>query len=118
MNKMFLQKMKESLLFEKQALMSKILENQNITIDTDGDECDEIQGNLILETHNQLHTRNNQKLNSIENALQQIVDNTYGYCQDCGELISEKRLQINPYAITCIGCAEEREFEAKQRKRD
>lgn len=117
-NKMFLTKMKENLLAQRSNLLAKTIEDQNIHVDTDGDEFDEIQGNLLIEMHNQLYVRNNYKLASIDNALKQIDEETYGICQDCGELIPERRLLINPYTETCVECAEEREIEEKQRKRE
>ena len=45
----------------------------------------------------------------IENALQRLVDGTYGICQDCGERISEARLEARPYAVYCIKCKSARE---------
>jgi DnaK suppressor protein len=114
--KQFLNEIKQKLLLQKNELLKK--SNENIDVDKDGDEFDEIQGNMLIEMHNQLSTRNINALIKIENSLKQIDSNEYGICQDCGDCISEKRLLINPYTDICIGCAEEREFEAKQRKRD
>ena len=48
-------------------------------------------------------------LELIENALQRLVDGTYGICQDCGERISEARLEARPYAVYCIKCKSARE---------
>jgi DnaK suppressor protein len=118
LSKTFLRKMKENLISQRIMLLNKTLEGQNVDIDTDGDEFDEVQGNLIIEMHSQLLSRNNEKLTRIESALLQMDNNTYGICEDCGEPIPEKRLMINPYTPTCVCCAEEREIEEKQRKRD
>lgn len=41
----------------------------------------------------------------IEAALSRIEDGDYGYCADCGEEISEKRLELSPAAALCIRCA-------------
>ncbi|HSM42296.1 MAG TPA: TraR/DksA family transcriptional regulator [Afifellaceae bacterium] len=38
-------------------------------------------------------------------ALHRIEDGEYGYCVECGEEISHKRLEIDPAASHCIGCA-------------
>lgn len=118
LNKNFLIKMKNNLVEQKNNLLNKTLEGQNVDIDTDGDEFDEIQGNILIEMHNQMLNRNNDKLEKIEVALSQIDSETYGICEDCGESIPEKRLMINPYTCTCVCCAEEREIEERQRKRD
>lgn len=115
LNKTFLKKTKEKLLIQKDELLGKTARQHDI--DTDGDETDEIQGNILIDIQNQLTTRNNTKLLQIEDALKRIEDRSYGVCQDCSESIPEKRLLVNPYFLTCVSCAEEREAEDKQRRR-
>jgi RNA polymerase-binding transcription factor DksA len=115
MNKTFLSKVKNLLLKEKQDLQKQT--GQEVIVDTDGDETDEIQGNMLIEMNNQLSTRNSAKLSQIDTALKRIEDNSYGLCLDCGDSIPEKRLLHNPHFQTCVSCAEEREAEEKQRKR-
>jgi DnaK suppressor protein len=115
MNKVFLDKMKQTLLAQKNAILTK--GRPDVDIDTDGDETDEIQANLLIEINNQLGSRDYMRLSDIDIALKKISEATYGCCEDCGESIPEKRLSINPYFLTCISCAEEREFEARQNKR-
>lgn len=106
MKKRFLTKMKETLLSQKQSLLEK---QTDMHVDVDGDETDEIQGNMLLEISNQLNSRDLSKLSQIEDALRKIADNHYGICEDCGEDIPEGRLLINPYFLTCVFCAEGRE---------
>lgn len=115
MNKLFLNKVKKLLSNERHTILQQV--KQEIDIDTDGDETDEIQGNLLIELTNYLNFRNSSKLRQIEEALKHIENQTYGLCKDCEEAIPEKRLLHNPYFQTCVDCAEEREIEAKQRKR-
>ncbi|MFA5967504.1 MAG: TraR/DksA family transcriptional regulator [Patescibacteria group bacterium] len=43
-------------------------------------------------------------LNEVLSALKDIEANKYGYCENCGEYISEDRLQAYPAAKTCIKC--------------
>ncbi|WP_261396952.1 TraR/DksA family transcriptional regulator [Leisingera aquaemixtae] len=38
-------------------------------------------------------------------ALARIEEGEYGYCEDCGEDISLKRLALDPAALKCISCA-------------
>lgn len=114
LTKAFLKKTKEKLISERNELSEK--STQRPDIDTDGDEIDEIQGNQLIELHNQLNTRNHTKLNQISDALRRMDDKTYGVCQDCGENIPEKRLSVNPYFLTCVSCAEEREMESKRKR--
>jgi DnaK suppressor protein len=117
LSKTFLNKIKGKLLSEKHEILDKTTSIRSPDIDTDGDETDEIQGNILIEINNQLNIRNNIKLAQIDSALKRIEDSTYGVCQDCEEIIPEKRLSHNPYFLTCVACAEEREAEDKQRKR-
>ena len=38
-------------------------------------------------------------------ALRRIDDGEYGFCQDCGEAIGKKRLDLDPTLPTCVSCA-------------
>ena len=37
--------------------------------------------------------------------LQRLKDDNFGFCEDCGEGIAPKRLEFNPTALLCVGCA-------------
>ncbi|NCN84269.1 MAG: TraR/DksA family transcriptional regulator [Sphingomonadales bacterium] len=41
----------------------------------------------------------------IEMARVRIAEGEYGWCAECGEPIGHKRLEIDPAAPLCIGCA-------------
>jgi RNA polymerase-binding transcription factor len=55
-------------------------------------------------------------LTKIEEALRRLEENTFGYCFECGEEISERRLRALPFALRCKDCEEAREV-AQQRER-
>ncbi|HET7617262.1 MAG TPA: TraR/DksA family transcriptional regulator [Vicinamibacterales bacterium] len=55
-------------------------------------------------------------LNRIDEALRRLEEGTYGYCFECGEEISERRLRALPFAVRCKDCEEAREV-AQQRER-
>ena len=55
-------------------------------------------------------------LNKIDEALRRLEEATYGYCFECGEEISERRLRALPFAVRCKDCEEAREI-AQQRER-
>ena len=55
-------------------------------------------------------------LNKIEEALRRLDEGTFGYCFECGEEISERRLRALPFAVRCKECEEAREL-AQQRER-
>ena len=46
-------------------------------------------------------------LEEIKAALQKITGETYGYCSNCDEYISEDRLKAYPAAATCMKCEKE-----------
>lgn len=55
-------------------------------------------------------------LHKIEEALARLDEATYGYCFECGDEISERRLRALPFAVRCKDCEEAREI-AEQRER-
>ena len=48
-------------------------------------------------------------LNKGGEALLGLDVGTYGYCDECGEEISEQRLRALPFAVRCKNCEEARE---------
>ncbi|MGE0232545.1 MAG: TraR/DksA family transcriptional regulator [Flavobacteriaceae bacterium] len=40
----------------------------------------------------------------IELALRRVDEGTYGLCEECGEPIPERRLEIDPAATYCVPC--------------
>ena len=55
-------------------------------------------------------------LNKIDEALRRLEEGTYGYCFECGDEVSERRLRALPFAVRCKDCEETRE-QAEQRER-
>ncbi len=45
------------------------------------------------------------EIRRIDAALARLEDGEYGYCVECGEAIAPKRLEIDPAAPRCSGCA-------------
>lgn len=59
------------------------------------------------ETFNlELRTRDRERklIRKIEEALQQIDDKDYGFCESCGIEIGIRRLEARPTAVLCIDC--------------
>lgn len=52
----------------------------------------------------------------IEEAQKRLEAGTYGYCFDCEEEISERRLRAELMAVRCKGCEEEREKKDGRKK--
>ncbi|WP_111657504.1 TraR/DksA family transcriptional regulator [Isoalcanivorax indicus] len=53
--------------------------------------------------------RRRHEIRAIRAALTRLDNNDYGYCEDCGCVIQEKRLALYPTVTLCVGCAEARE---------
>ncbi len=49
--------------------------------------------------------RRNLEARRIRAAIARIDEGEYGLCVTCGEAISEGRLEADPMAAACIGCA-------------
>ncbi len=47
----------------------------------------------------------NLEYTQIQKALARIESGTYGICENCGNRISEKRLEALPHSNLCIECA-------------
>jgi DnaK suppressor protein len=50
-----------------------------------------------------------QYLKAVEAALERIKRGEYGLCMECGDVISEKRLEAVPAAELCISCKDKKE---------
>src|SRR5262245_48934130 len=55
-------------------------------------------------------------LHKIEEALRRLEEGTFGYCFECGEEISERRLRALPFALRCKDCEEARETVQQREK--
>lgn len=66
-----------------------------------GDEASDLSNRQLLLSLNEADRK---KLLEIEEALDRIEEGTYGICEECGEPISVKRLEIKPTAIYCVEC--------------
>ncbi|MCA9307943.1 prolipoprotein diacylglyceryl transferase [candidate division WWE3 bacterium] len=67
------------------------------------DEVYEDVGHLNAEARQESINKSQQQ---ISKAMEKIAEGTYGICEQCGNKISEDRLQAYPEATTCIKCSE------------
>ncbi|MDD3536557.1 MAG: TraR/DksA C4-type zinc finger protein [Candidatus Cloacimonetes bacterium] len=58
-----------------------------------------------------------EKIRLLNDAMRRIQDGTFGICEMCGELISDQRLEILPYATLCIDCKEKMEDKKRRQRR-
>ena len=115
MKKEFIKMVKSTLDTQKQEIIER--QANAIDIDLSGDEVDAIQGEILANIQSHLLERDRNKLKLIDGAFAKISEGSFGYCEECGEEISQKRLEFNPLFINCIGCAEQLEVEAKRNRK-
>ena len=60
-----------------------------------------------------LGDRERRKLADIDLALERIQEGTYGVCEECGEPVGEKRLEVLPFTRVCVDCQARLEREQK-----
>ena len=73
---------------------------QNGTQDI-GDEAANIYNRQILLT---LNENDRLRLKEVDEALDRIKTSTYGICEECGEPIGLKRLEVKSVAKYCVSC--------------
>lgn len=104
----FIEKIRVTLLKRREDL-NKQLSQQTQEKLGDGivqDSADEVLS-LSMETlQNSLQKTELGELHLMEDSLARIEKGEYGICIDCGQPISEKRLEHFPYAARCIVCQE------------
>lgn len=93
---------KELLQFAKPTGTPGNYETQHDVIGEDQDdnatEVEEYADNLALENNLE------KQLKEVNDALQRMESGTYGYCDNCGEMMSLERLRAYPAARKCIRC--------------
>jgi len=60
-----------------------------------------------------IEERQSRLIRKIKDALMRLEDGTFGICEECGEEISDQRLEARPIATLCIKCKEKQETEEK-----
>jgi DnaK suppressor protein len=64
-----------------------------------------------------IREREGNLVTKIKEALQRLEQGTYGICEECGEEISEARLEARPVARLCIACKKREEAAERLRGR-
>ena len=52
-----------------------------------------------------IHDQIVHQLAAVEAALLRVAEGTYGICDVCGRPIAAERLEVIPWAATCVACA-------------
>ncbi len=62
-----------------------------------------------------LVSRYSNTLKQIDQALKRIEEGSYGLCEECGDKINDRRLEILPFTLYCASCQERIEKENRGR---
>jgi DnaK suppressor protein len=107
----------EAQLRAKQAELTHRLERlkDNLTGGRSADSQEQAQELENAEVVDALGNEARNEISQIAKALDQIKNETYGTCADCGETIPMARLVAHPFADRCIRCATAAESVRKRR---
>jgi len=68
----------------------------------------EVSADAEEETHRSAVDAVDGLLDEVERALARLDDGTYGRCEECGEVIDDGRLAVQPIIRTCGNCGPDR----------
>lgn len=97
---------RDQLLAKREELMQRLERIKgNLTAGRSADSQEQAQELENAEVVDALGNEARIELSKIAKALDQIKNETYGICDDCGEQIPLARLRAHPFADRCIRCA-------------
>jgi DnaK suppressor protein len=120
-NKETLQEIREDLEARRAELINKSRLTQSEIRDNDQhtggrDSLDESTDEQGRSKRLRFADRDRNLITKINDALDRIREDEYGYCESCEEEINEKRLRARPMTTMCIDCKEEQEREEARTK--
>ncbi len=107
------ERFKQRLLAKRRELLSGVhgsnVKSQETSSDGIQDIADQASSAYTKEVLLSIGDAERRLLKQVDDALERIRQQTFGQCEGCGEMISERRLEALPFAKLCIGCQEEEE---------
>jgi DnaK suppressor protein len=90
---------------------AKKLKEDSYSLGTDGiqDMADAASNTYTADILMSISDNDLRLLKDIDNTLDKMEKGTYGICEECEEIINEKRLEANPVARYCITCKRQME---------
>jgi RNA polymerase-binding protein DksA len=99
-------RIRAELLAKQEELVRRLARlKENLTSGRSADSQEQAQELENAEVVDALGNEARAEISKIAKALDQIKNNTYGICADCGETIPMARLEAYPFADRCIRCA-------------
>ncbi|MBM4126728.1 MAG: TraR/DksA family transcriptional regulator [Nitrospira sp.] len=115
---MLLGKRQEIIREIEESLGQSLTEDQQRRLESARDVGDQALMDLERELGISLMEMRNRRRQSIDEALMRLHEGTYGMCAECGVEISEKRLQVVPFAKLCVECQSKEELLEKIEKEE
>jgi len=114
----FLTEVRSKLEQQRQELVAKGLDQlqsmrQEGRWDGPRDSIDESVAEQVESTQLRLKDREKKLLLKVEDAIKRFDAGEFGYCEECGDPIEEKRLLARPMTTMCIECKEDQEREER-----
>jgi len=107
-DKKTLSRLKKVLLKEREQIVGEVKQTYTSSqemgqdgIQDIGDEAANIYNKQILLS---LNESERMRLQEVDEALDRMANGTYGICDECGEPINPKRLEVRPVAKYCVAC--------------
>lgn len=97
----------------RQQLGQSLTDEQQRRLEAAMDSGDQALVDLEREMGISLQEMRNRERQLVEEALISLEEGNYGECAECGEEISEKRLEALPFARLCVSCQSKRELMEK-----
>lgn len=108
-------RLKKKLEEERREIITQLSEFRNNTRELEPeiaqDVGDKAESSYTKEFLLHLSEGERERLFLIDDALKKIEKSNYGVCENCGKLITKKRLNAIPWTPYCIGCKEKLEKE-------
>ena len=99
--KKILLKEREQIVGEVKQIVESSKEMGQDGIQDIGDEAANIYNKQVLLS---LNENERMRLQEVDESLDRIENGTYGICEECGEPIGLKRLEVRPVAKYCVPC--------------
>ena len=108
----FIRKVKDKLVNRKAEILQQLADAHASPISSQvKDIGDEALSASMGKLQSSLEQTEIEEINSIDAALARLGRGEYGICVDCGDPISDRRLEHSAYAARCIVCQEELEHQ-------
>jgi DnaK suppressor protein len=118
LQKMLVAKRQEIIKEIEDSLGQSLTEDQQRRLESARDVGDQALMDLERELGISLMEMRNRRRQSIDEALTRLHEGSYGICAECGVEISEKRLQVVPFAKLCVECQSREELLEKIEKEE